>query len=191
MQELIEGASPALQSVDALNELSRSLGRAENTLRQALEPIDEMLEAALAAYRQTLRELHEAAERVVGSVEGLQELERTAQIEGIAQIAASLQERLGQRVTAYLSGIRDAKMVGRWARGKAKPRELAELRLRAAYPAAELLATAYGPDTARAWFFGTNTRLSDEAPAHLLRHGEPPFRELLPAARAFVLGDVS
>jgi len=184
MQELIERASPALQSLDPLNELSQSLERARKTMRQALRPIEEVLEAGLAA----LVEPHDAAERGAASLANLQEIERTAQVEGIAEIAASLQERLGQRVTAYLSGVRDAKMVGRWARGKAKPRELAELRLRAAYPAAELLASAYGPDTARAWFFGTNTRLGGEAPAHLLRHGEPPFRELLPAARAFVQG---
>jgi hypothetical protein len=120
-----------------------------------------------------------------------QELERTAQVKSIAEIAAALQARLGQQVTAYLSGVKDAKTVGRWARGKAKPCELCELRLRAAYPVAELLDSAYGTDTARAWFFGTNTRLGGEAPAHLLRHGEPPFRELLPAARAFVQGDES
>jgi hypothetical protein len=124
-----------------------------------------------------------------GSLTTLQNLERTAQVAAIAEIAAALQKRLGQRVTAYLSGVRDAKVVGRWARSKAKPRGLAELRLRAAYPAAELLAGAHGTDTARAWFFGTNDRLGGEAPAYLLRHGEPPFRELLPAARAFVQGE--
>jgi len=125
-----------------------------------------------------------------GSPATHQNLERTAEIATIAEIAAALQERLGQRVTAYLSGIRDTATVRRWARGKAKPRELAELRLRAAYPAAELLTGAYGAKTARAWFFGTNSRLGGEAPAYVLRHGQPPFVELLPAARAFVQGDV-
>jgi hypothetical protein len=125
------------------------------------------------------------------SLDSLKQIERTAQIANVAEIAASLQGHLGQRVTAYLSGVKDPKMVGRWARGSVKPREVAELRLRAAYPAAELLVDVYGPDTARAWFFGTNARLGGEAPAYLLRHGEPPFQELLPAARAFVQGDVS
>lgn len=195
MQELMEGVPPALQSLDPLIELSQSLDRAQRAMRQALEPLEEALasirleptpDEALAAYGQALE-----AGLARGSLSTLQEIERTAQVEGIAEIAASLQERLGQRATAYLSGVKDAKMVGRWARGKVKPRELAELRLRAAYPAAALLVSAYGPDTARAWFFGTNTRLGGEAPAYLLRHGQPPFQELLPAARAFVQGDVS
>ena len=185
MQQLMEGVPPALQSLDPLIELSQGLDRAQRAMRQALEPLEEQL-AVYKGLNQLVAEL-----QALSSPSTLQEIERTAQVEGIAEITASLQARLGQRVTAYLGGVKDAKMVGRWARGKVKPRELAELRLRAAYPAAELLASAYGTDTARAWFFGTNTRLGGEAPAHLLRHGEPPFRELLPAARAFVQGDVS
>jgi hypothetical protein len=50
-----------------------------------------------------------------------------------------------------------------------------------------MLVDAYGANTARAWFLGSNSRLDDEAPAWLLRHaGEPgDVRFLVPAARAF------
>jgi hypothetical protein len=123
------------------------------------------------------------------SIRNLGESERMAAAASISEVAAYLQENLGQRVTGYLSGVRDPKMVGQWASGKVRPRELSEFRLRAAYPVTTLLVNAFSPATAKAWFFGTNSRLDDQAPAYLLRHGEPPFHSLLPAAKAFVLGD--
>jgi len=51
-----------------------------------------------------------------------------------------------------------------------------------------MLIEAYGDETARAWFFGSNTRLADEAPAYLLRHATSPddLRRFIPAAYAFV-----
>ncbi len=124
------------------------------------------------------------------AAEQLENLEREAILSEISRIARYLQEHLGQRVTAYLSGIKDAKMVGQWARGKRRPREPSAFRLRQAYPAARLLIETFGNETAKAWFFGTNMRLDDEAPAYVLRYGETPddFRFVLPAARAFIEG---
>ena len=114
-------------------------------------------------------------------------IEREATVTGIAEIAAFLQDALGQKVTAYLSGLRDAKIVGRWVRGQADPRDLVKMRLRAGYQAARLIVEAYGPETAKAWFFGCNTRLDDEAPASVLRRARTPddLRHVVPAARAF------
>jgi hypothetical protein len=123
------------------------------------------------------------------SIRHLEESERAAAVASISEVTAYLQKNLGQRVTAYLSGVKDPKMVGQWASGKVKPRELSEFRLRAAYPVTALLVDAFSAGTAKAWFFGTNSRLDDQAPAFVLRHGEPPFHSLLPAAKAFVLGD--
>jgi hypothetical protein len=106
----------------------------------------------------------------------------------ISEIAAYLQGHLGQRVTAYLAGLTDPKMVGQWAAGKVHPRDLPSLRLRHAYQAARLLVEEFGDETARAWFFGTNTQLDDEAPAYLLRRAQTPedVRPVLRAARRFV-----
>lgn len=117
-------------------------------------------------------------------------IEREAISTAIAEVAGLLQSQLGQQLTAYLSGVKDAKEVGAWARGRVAPRPLAQMRLRCAYQASRMLVEAYGTETARSWFFGTNTRLDDQAPAAVLRHAADPadLRLVLPAARAFVLG---
>ena len=117
-----------------------------------------------------------------------EQIERRARLEKIDRIAAFLQEAIGQKLTAYLAGLKDPKVVGMWAQGKAMPRDLAAFRLRCAYQAALMLVNAYGKETAKSWFFGTNTRLDDEAPAYLLRHTKVPedLRFIVPAARAFV-----
>ena len=106
--------------------------------------------------------------------------------EDFAVVAGWLQDQLGQQLTAYLAGLRDPKVVGKWRRGN-PPRAAAEFRLRTAYSAARMLVDAYGANTARAWFLGSNSRLDDEAPAWLLRHADDPgdVRFLVPAARAF------
>lgn len=103
----------------------------------------------------------------------------------IARIAKYLQDHLGQEITAYLSGLENAKTVGLWIGEESDPRDPAKTRLRYAYQTARLLIEAYDDETAKAWFFGCNTALDDEAPAYVLRHGETPddFRLVVPAAR--------
>jgi hypothetical protein len=106
---------------------------------------------------------------------------------GIDAVAAYLQEQLGQKLTAYLAGVTDPKMVGRWAAGKAQPREM---RLRDAFKATRMLVEAFGAPTAKAWWVGSNTRLDDRAPAAVVRHAGDPeqLRFVVPAARAFAGG---
>jgi len=101
----------------------------------------------------------------------------------IADIAAYLQQHIGQRPTAYLSGLKDAKTVGQWAAGRVTPRGAATLRLRHAYHAVRIIVEAFGYETAGAWLFGMNRQLDDEAPAFVLRHVELP-EELTPVVRA-------
>lgn len=111
----------------------------------------------------------------------------------ISDIARYLQTALGQQIVAYICGLKDSKMVGRWASAKAQPRSPeVQIRLRQAYEAVRLIAEAYGPETARAWLFGSNTRLDDEAPAYVLRHAKnfDDMRLVVPTARAFVGGGV-
>ncbi len=114
-------------------------------------------------------------------------IERESVQTDIAAIARYLQESLGQKITAYLSGLTDAKVVGKWARGEAKPKGFAETRLRHAYQVAKLIVDAYDADTARAWLFGCNTRLGDRAPALVLRYAGTPdgLASIVPTARAF------
>jgi len=117
-----------------------------------------------------------------------QVIERQSVTKEIAEVAAYLQEHLGQRVTAYLGGVTDAKLVGQWASGKVTPRSLPDHRLRSGYQAARYLVEGYGPKTARAWFFGTNSLLDSQAPAYVLRQGESPedWDDVVSAAKAFV-----
>lgn len=115
-------------------------------------------------------------------------IERQAVTASITEVASYLQKNLGQRVTAYLSGVTDAKIVGQWAAGKVQPRSLPVFRLRSAYQAARYLVEAYGPEAAQAWFFGTNSHLDSQAPAAVLRRGETPedWSGVVSAAKAFV-----
>lgn len=104
----------------------------------------------------------------------------------ISQIAAYLQETVGQRVTAALAGLVDAKQIGRYARaGGPQPHGSTERRLREGYKVVRMLVDAYDSKTARAWLFGTNTRLDDQAPIEVLGHATdtPEFTAVVRAAR--------
>jgi len=115
-------------------------------------------------------------------------IEREATTLDISRIAGYLQNHLGQKITSYLAGSDNAKTVGLWLSGKVEPRDLPKTRLRYAYQAARLLVEVYDDETAKAWFFGSNTLLDDEAPAYVLRHGMTPddLRLVIPAARNLV-----
>ncbi len=118
----------------------------------------------------------------------LRSIEREATTLGIPKIAGYLQAHLGQKITAYLAGLDNAKTVGLWISGAVMPRDLPKNRLRYAYQATRLLVDAYDDETAKAWFFGSNTLLDDEAPSYVLRHGTTPddLRLVIPAARNLV-----
>jgi len=100
-------------------------------------------------------------------------------------IAEYLQGVLGQRLTAVMAGVSDAKAVGQWAKGSRTPHPEAERRLRDAYQVTQLLMQREAAETVRAWFRGMNPHLDDEAPALTL--ATEPAR-VLQAARAFLGG---
>lgn len=102
----------------------------------------------------------------------------------IRQIAGYLQDTVGQRVAAAIAGLGDAKQIGRYAsEGGPEPHLTADNRLRAGYRVVRMLVDAYDEKTARAWLFGTNTRLDDRAPIEVLGHAEEPS-ELAAVVRA-------
>jgi hypothetical protein len=101
----------------------------------------------------------------------------------VPKIAGELEGLLGQRLTAVIAGVADAKAIGKWARGERAPRPDAEQRLRDAYYVTVLLLKAESPSTVRAWFSGMNPELDDRAPALVL--GEDAAR-VLQAARTFL-----
>jgi hypothetical protein len=104
----------------------------------------------------------------------------------VAQMAAFLQDALGQRLVAYMTGLKDAKQVSRWSSGANAPRPETEKRLRAAMQVFGLLQEVESPHVIRAWFVGINPQLEDRAPVDAIREGE--FRDVLAAARAFRSG---
>jgi hypothetical protein len=115
-------------------------------------------------------------------------IERETAILDISRIAGYLQAHLGQKITAYLAGIDNAKTVGLWISGGAAPRDLPKTRLRYAYQASRLIIEVYDDETAKAWFFGSNRLLDDEAPAYVLRYGTTPddLRLVIPAAHTLL-----
>ena len=111
---------------------------------------------------------------------------REAVRDSVSEIATFLMENLGQRLTALLAGLTDPKGVSRWANGKNSPQPDIERRLRAAYQVFHLVQSVESPHTVRAWFIGLNPQLEDLSPAEAL--AEDRFREVMAAARAFIVG---
>jgi uncharacterized protein (DUF2384 family) len=98
-----------------------------------------------------------------------QRLDDEASTLPVGRIAAYLQETVGQRVAAAMAGLVDAKQIGRYARENGpEPHGSTERRLREGYKVVRMLVDAYDAKTARAWLFGTNTRLDDQAPIEVL-----------------------
>ncbi|MEN4464374.1 XRE family transcriptional regulator [Mycolicibacterium conceptionense] len=86
----------------------------------------------------------------------------------IREVAGYLQDAVGQRVAAAIAGLSDAKQIGRYVRGEARPHATTDRRLREGYKVVRMLVDAYDATTAKAWLFGTNTRLDDQAPIEVL-----------------------
>ena len=114
------------------------------------------------------------------------EAHRTTVESSMADVAAFLQDALGQKLVAYMANISDPKAVGRWASGERKTRPETERRLRDAQYIFRLLVTKESPYTVRAWFVGLNPQLDDESPATVIRDGRT--RDALVAAKAFLAG---
>jgi hypothetical protein len=106
------------------------------------------------------------------------------------QVAASLRQLLGAKLTAYLGSVGETRAVNQWAAGEREPSEAVQVRLRLALQVALMIAEADGPGVARAWFQGMNPQLDDRSPARLLREGnlDEVGPEVLRAARAFLVG---
>lgn len=104
----------------------------------------------------------------------------------VPDMAAFLQETLGQKLTAYIADVNDPRTVSRWSKGERQPRSESEARIVAAFQTFQLLLTEEAPQTVRAWFLGLNPQLGDESPAAALREGK--FRDTLTAAKAFLSG---
>jgi hypothetical protein len=103
------------------------------------------------------------------------------------ELVATLREILGVRLVAYIGGVKSARSVSTWAEGTGAPGEVDRERLRHAFHAAALLREQYDPTTVQSWFKGMNPSLNDDAPAHVLREGDPlkGARDVIAVAKAF------
>ncbi len=118
-----------------------------------------------------------------------EQLDHDASTLPVAVIADYLQNALGQRIAAHLIGSRDAKQIGRYQKADGPaPNPTTDLRLRESYKIVRMIAESFDDKTARAWLFGTNTRLDDAAPVDVLRQATEPtqFAEVRAAARQLV-----
>jgi len=110
---------------------------------------------------------------------------RSAMQTSLPEMAAYLQEVLGQRLTAHMADVSDPQTVSRWIKGNRKPRPDSEQRIVASYQVFQLLLSAETPQTIRAWFLGLNPQLDDSSPAQAIREGQ--FTQTMGAARAFLV----
>ena len=99
-------------------------------------------------------------------------------------VAKYLQELLGTRVLAVITGSRDPKALASWIEGTRQPRPKVEQRLRAALQTVEILMDVETGHVVRAWFIGINPQLEDETPADALAADR--LKDVVSAARAFV-----
>jgi hypothetical protein len=113
-------------------------------------------------------------------------IERDSATAAIPDVVEYLQEHLGGMTVAYLSGLKDTQMLRRWKNGT-DPQSIVKRRLRCAYQATRMLVETFDDETAEAWFFGSNSKLDDEAPARVLRVAQSfdDMRLIAPAAKAF------
>jgi hypothetical protein len=71
------------------------------------------------------------------------------------------------RMTAFLTGLSDAKQIGRYALADGpEPRAVIAQRLRHGYKIVRMISDAYDAETAKAWLFRTNTRLDGTSLYH-------------------------
>ncbi len=104
------------------------------------------------------------------------------------EMAATLQELLGQKLVAFAIGDRHPKTIGRYARGERQPEDASLGRLTDLYTVVLILERGRA-DRGRwikQWMLGSNMRLSGRAPAQVFHEGNA--HRVMGAARSFVSG---
>jgi hypothetical protein len=116
-----------------------------------------------------------------------EQIHRTALRQSASTIAGSLQQTIGQRLVAFGVGVRNPKLVGRWARGEHEPRQEHERSLRELFRIVSLLIeSGESAGTVRAWLIGSNPQLDDRAPIEVFHEGA--IDQVRRAAEAFTAG---
>ena len=107
------------------------------------------------------------------------------------EIVAELVTILGKKLTAYIGGVKDTRVVERWISEEVtEPYRDVDQRVRLAYRIAKTLSEHEHPRVVQAWFTGLNPELQERAPIRLVREGDVDKvgPEVLNAMRAFLAG---
>lgn len=108
----------------------------------------------------------------------------TAPARSLTEITNYLITTVGQRTAAAIAGLHDVEQLARYTRdSNPESNDVEELRLREGYKIVRILIDAYDATTARAWLFGTNSRLDDRSPIDVLRQATNPG-DLTPVVKA-------
>jgi len=106
------------------------------------------------------------------------------------EIVRELAEILGKKLTAYIGGVKDTRVIDRWIQGGIEPYRDADRRIKLAYQIARTLSEHDSTRVVQAWFTGLNPELQDRSPIRLLKEEDidKVGPELLNAMRAFLAG---
>jgi hypothetical protein len=123
----------------------------------------------------------------MATIAEIQTIEEEASKLEPADQARYLQDHIGQAITAYMCGLDDEKMVGKWIKRAAAPKGMRLIKLLNAYTVVRLIDEAYGETTVKNWLFGSNSRLDNHAPAWVLRHADSfdDMEAVVPVAKTF------
>src|ERR1700674_3167273 len=95
---------------------------------------------------------------------------RRAMQASFGEVVAELTEILGKKLTAYIGGVKDTRVVERWIHGNVEqPYKDADRRIRLAYQIAKTLSEHDSVKVVQAWFIGLNPELQDRTPIRLLK----------------------
>jgi hypothetical protein len=83
------------------------------------------------------------------------------------EIVKRLTEIVGRKLTAYISGIKDAHALDQWINGT-EPNAYVEERLRFTYQLVRTLREHDSPRTVQAWLTGVNPELGNRVPIRVL-----------------------
>jgi hypothetical protein len=105
------------------------------------------------------------------------------------ELLRALISKIGKKLTTYVTGVNDAKMIESWMAGEPSSSD-AEKRLRFTYQIVMTLTIQDSPAVAQAWLMGVNPELGDRVPIRLLREGklDQVAGPIVGAARAFASG---
>lgn len=100
------------------------------------------------------------------------------------ELAAALQQVLGQKLLAYALGDRHPKTIGRYARDERLPDDATVAVLVDLYTIVGILEQGMRRETIRTWMLGSNPRLRGKAPIVVFHEGNAA--KVKGAAKAFV-----